>query len=497
MNRITRAIATFTLVSVLAVAPAATAAPSLAPSLASETSASETTKSRQPEQVLVEEISERQVDIEAALSEFNYESHEELFESLIEDFEREESDTPSPQENPSNLYGAPIPEDVAIKVAKLLAAQELSSPDIDPRDVSIDRIFNAQDALGNDSVYLVNFSAGDTSGYLAVSAHTRAPLLLDANVETALPELANARYFSAGEIYYVSPDEKTVTLTDGSEINISEFNERETTVAENLRNLPSDLLDQLEYDTTAQIQPYVDGQDIDIVELESKKNYDGQDASGTTSGLYGRISSPKKYIADRYKGYSISSKDSKILGVSKFHMDDYGGKNDCVPIAITRVFDYLRGRGYTSIPSSRATIYKDVLKIAKKWGYTEDNGTNPVNIDNIMSEVAKKYGYKKTVTKGIYVWSYKGTIVSEIDKNRPLLFNIARGSYKKHTVTAIGYRTYTYKAKTLGVPVSYSRPFVAVADSWRTSTRWIDFNSLAYDVFTAGFGSFNTMELKK
>lgn len=493
MNRITRAIATFTLVSVLAVAPAATAAPSLA----SETSGAETTKSRQPEQVSVEDISERQVGIEAALSEFDYESHEELFESLIEDFELEEADIPSPQENPSNLYGAPIPEDVAIKVAKLLAAQELSSPNIDPRDVSIDRIFNAQDALGNDSVYLVNFSAGDSAGYLALSAHTRAPLLLDVSTEATLPDLGSAKYFSSGEIYFVSPDGETVTLTDGSTAVLADFRERQATVAENLGNLPSDLLDQLEYDTTAQIQPYVDGQDIDIVELESKKNYDGQDASGTTSGLYGRISSPTKYIADRYNGYSISSKDSKILGVSKFHMDDYGGKNDCVPIAITRVFDYLRGRGYTSIPSSRATIYKDVLKIAKKWGYTEENGTNPVNIDNIMSEVAKKYGYKKTVTKGIYVWSYKGTIVSEINKNRPLLFNIARGSYKKHTVTATGYRTYTYKAKTLGIPVNYSRPFVAVADSWRTSTRWIDFNQLAYDVFTAGFGSFNTMELKK
>lgn len=388
-------------------------------------------------------------------------------------------------------YGDEIPIDVATTIAPLLIVQELGDPDIDIPDIIVEDPIRGLDAFGVETSYVFAFTAPQGHwGYVVIASHTRAPVLMDFNLGQQLPHSESLFYFSQGELYFATDGD--YTLISGETLPEQEFQTRQVDVQRNLSQLPSDLLDQIEFDTLAQISPYLEGDGLEILDFESTANYNGQDTSSRTTGLYGRISNPTSYLAHRYKATNISTSSSKLLSVPYFHMDAYGGANDCVPIAITRTFDYLRTRGYGRIPASRATIYKDVEASAKRHGFTNKSGTNPVNIDNIMKDVATKYGYRNTTVRGIYVWSYGGTVVPEINAGRPLLWNIARGHYANHTVTVTGYRTYKYKVN----GKSQSRPFVAVADSWKTSVRWVDYNAFAYDLVSAGVGSFNTMQLK-
>ena len=224
------------------------------------------------------------------------------------------------------------------------------------------------------------------------------------------------------------------------------------------------------------------------------RHYEGQDESKRRHGLYGRISVPEKYLEDRYRAVDIRQETSKVLDVPTFLMRDFGGKNDCVPVAITRIFDYARGQGYAGIPEDRAAIYRDALARVKARGYSPWWGTLPFFIAGITKRMAKSYGYDVVGTRGVYGWSYGRTVVREIDAGWPLILNLARGSYRGHTVTVIGYREYSYRSGGEADGRKNVR-FLAVADSWTTEVRWIDFGAMAYDVVGAGVASFNTMRL--
>ncbi|MCI1676280.1 MAG: C39 family peptidase [Ancrocorticia sp.] len=227
--------------------------------------------------------------------------------------------------------------------------------------------------------------------------------------------------------------------------------------------------------------------------------FDGQDKGKRRCGLFGRIENPERYLTDRYGAHEIERVASQRLVVDMFPMSDFGGRNDCVPVAITRVFDYYRGRGYGMIPA-REELYEDAVRLARRRGYTRLWGTVPVFIAGMMRTMAASYGYTHTEARGVYAWSWRRTVIPEIDAGRPLILNMVRGSYGSHTVTVIGYETFTYAVAShgphvLASPARRTKRMVVVADGWMAAPRWIDFDALAYDVVGAGLASCNTMAL--
>lgn len=75
--------------------------------------------------------------------------------------------------------------------------------------------------------------------------------------------------------------------------------------------------------------------------------------------------------------------------------------------------------------------------------------------------------------------------------------NIARGYYGGHTVTVSGYAKYKVKKKILFVTKSTTYDMIRVHDGWDYFEKYIDYKAFAYDFTTSGFGSFNTITMKK
>lgn len=142
-------------------------------------------------------------------------------------------------------------------------------------------------------------------------------------------------------------------------------------------------------------------------------------------------------------------------------------------------------------------IYEKVVKIAKKYGFTEKKGTWPTKINNILDDVLESYGYAKSYSKGIYVWTFSGQVKKEIDKERPVVMNIARGYYGNHTVTVCGYGIYKSTYKVAKLPRERKHNMICVYDGWERGERYIDYEAFAYDLISSGFGSFNTVIMKK
>ena len=129
--------------------------------------------------------------------------------------------------------------------------------------------------------------------------------------------------------------------------------------------------------------------------------------------------------------------------------------------------------------------------------FTEEDGTFPTKINNIIDDVLDYYGYSKSYSDGIYVWSFGGEVKDEIDNNRPVVMNIARGYYGNHSVTVCGYAIYKSKHDFLWTSYTKTHDLIRVYDGWTTSTRYIDYEAFAYDLISSGFGSFNTIIMKK
>ncbi len=358
----------------------------------------------------------------------------------------------------------------------------------DSEQIVLGKPINLLDA-NNEITYIgFNFNIDESNGYITIATHSREALIKEIVENECLPEeFGDLYYLSSGEFYYENGGYYTL---DGTFIDETKFQNFLEDRKAQYYNLTLNILADIETETIAQLNNiiYIDNYDFESELLQ--KQYKGQSGSG-----YGGIDDCSKYLKDRYGG-TITKVSSKTLSMANFLQADFGDSNNCSLAAITRVLYYYSKNGYTKIDSSYNKIYAKVKKYGKKHGYTTKKGTSPTKINNIVNDVLKDYGYKKSKCKGIYVWTFKKQVKKEVDNKRPVIMNIARGYYGNHTVTVCGYAVYKRTKKTLGIKTTKTYNMIQVYDSWSNSKKYIDYNAFAFDFTTSGFGSFNTVKME-
>jgi len=144
------------------------------------------------------------------------------------------------------------------------------------------------------------------------------------------------------------------------------------------------------------------------------------------------------------------------------------GVGNCSLASMVRLLGYFRNAEGAPFPDDTA-LYQAVKRAAAKRGYqAAGRGTPFYNIAGILSAVLSEYGYPGT-GKSRYVWSFSG-VKKTIDAGLPVIFNIAFGHYKNHTVTVVGY-----KIVTDGIE---KKKLLAVYDGWTKNIRYIDVKHL-------------------
>ncbi len=163
------------------------------------------------------------------------------------------------------------------------------------------------------------------------------------------------------------------------------------------------------------------------------------------------------------------------------------GAGNCTLVAMVRSVEYLKNsKGLEKIPADRKQIYADSKKIAKKYLYTDKYGTLPALAGNIYESIFLNYGYN-AYSKGYFIWDFYDNVVREIDLGYPVIFNIARGYYKNHSITISGYRIYRLGRQNIKIAI--------IHDSWRKSVRYLNFSQLERNILLAGLGSFNNIRI--
>lgn len=206
---------------------------------------------------------------------------------------------------------------------------------------------------------------------------------------------------------------------------------------------------------------------LNIEEWKTGSTYDGQYKDGSYV-----VVNLTKYLNDKYDG-NYTQTGSKLLSPIWNHdQDNFGSKNDCSLVSIAIISEYYKNNSSFSkskIPAI-SDAYDDILEVGEKHGYTPSGGTNPTKIDNIVEDSFSKWGYSFSASNS-YVWSFN-TFKSEIDSNRPCIFNIATGTYSNHTIVVSGYKQYDVNNILGG-------KFLQVLDNWQSSKRYIDYNEFA------------------
>jgi hypothetical protein len=382
-------------------------------------------------------------------------------------------------------------------IAKMLVASEFPQADFEDFDnfssVSLSVPIELMDA--NDmhvfNAYNFTIAPSGVNGYIVVAIHSKAPLLKEIKTGITLPlEFSDSYYLSEGEFYFAKAD--NYTMLSGGSIPSDEFNELLMERKKSLYNFTEELLASIELDTVSMVNNIAYLTNVEKEDLMLEKSYNGQDSSAYG---YGGINNITNYLKDRYGG-TVSYSSGKMLSMNNFTMKDLGDGSICTLTSITRILKYYYDQGYTKIDSSRDSIFKKVKAKAKKYGFTEKSGTFPTKINNIVQDVLRDYGYKKSYSNGVYVWTFSGQVKKEIDANRPVIMNIARGYYGNHSVTVDGYKIYKTSKKILLATVTKTHNMIGVYDGWTSGQRYIDYEAFAYDLIHSGFGSFNTVIVK-
>lgn len=151
----------------------------------------------------------------------------------------------------------------------------------------------------------------------------------------------------------------------------------------------------------------------------------------------------ENYLKDTYGELKIKSY-KQIPNVKPFLQKDYGGEGDCTLTSI------LTTTGFYRCELNMNDVYNYIEKVAKKYLYHPNIGTNPFFNKNIVKEVFKYFKIQNPVSskliKGIGFNAY--TIINEIKNAHPVILSITndgRSYYKNHTITIVGYNIYEDK----------------------------------------------------
>lgn len=435
---------------------------------------------------------------------------EELFEELIEidtetldNIDTEVSGFGLENEhygsNLNEIYGSDITSITSLSfqdIAKTILSAYLNLEISDYNNIdciNLSKSILLKDANDNNTYIAFNYTTSDNQyGYITIATHTKTVLIRDIVENQSLPKNVTEMYYlSNGEFYYYL-DNYYHTL-DGTKITMKEFHEFLGNRKTNYYNFTLEMLAEIEADTISQLNNLIVIDYCDLKEEYVGKSYKGQEGSG-----YGGITNCKSYLKDRYGG-TVSLSSSKSLSMANFKQGDLEkDANNCTLAAITRILYYYYKNGYTKINSNYNKIYKKVKSIATKYyGYTSKKGTFPTKINNIVEHVLDDYGYGKSKCNGIYIWSFNNEVKKQIDNNKPVIMNIVRGFYGSHSVTVCGYAKYNVKKTTLFFTTNTNYNMVRLYDGWRNYVRYLDYKAFAYDLISAGFGSFNTITMKK
>lgn len=253
----------------------------------------------------------------------------------------------------------------------------------------------------------------------------------------------------------------------------------------------------------------------EFYQIEMQGSYAGQE-----SGTDGEIVDTDAYVADRYgNGYTVYD-ENKLIGykyvtqgaLSIYFKNGTDSEGNCSLASIYSLMNYLQRSGkYPDLPSSSSYVkyyatsdsfyskyanddtyvikspvvwpelYLKVRNYAvKNYGYEVD-GTNPFNIETIIKEVGKEYGYTLS-TNHILVWTYEAQVVDEIDAGYPIIWNMANSStYNSHTAVVTGYKTYRKTTTILGIKFYSYVQLMQLNDNWNASARYFDFTN--YNLF--------------
>ena len=375
----------------------------------------------------------------------------------------------------SELYGT----DYDINFTELARRAALSKCE-DADSLELSNAITLYDVNDVASAYAFNFTSEGKDGYVIVGNHSKAHLLDCISTEDLIDtDVDKIYYFGNGELYY--DNKETFSTLKDVVIPADEFNEYKSYRKSCQLNVSYDMLENIE----EQNQVIINQLNNNLDEFgKLMKHYSGTDSDAYG---YGGIKNPKSYLEDRYGKTMNLSNSGRTLSVNSSTMSSVSGKNEnnCSLVAIAKVLKYWRDyRGKSNIPNSINTIYNDVERFAKNYGYNKNDGTDFWDIYDICNDVISNYGYQP-YCDGIYVWSFEDEVKSHIDSNEPVIMNIARGYYGNHSVTVVGYCIYKKGSK--------EYPMVRVSDGWQGSYRYIDYNDFAHNLISSGFGSFNTV----
>ena len=163
------------------------------------------------------------------------------------------------------------------------------------------------------------------------------------------------------------------------------------------------------------------------------------------------------------------SEEIVLSQIPSFTQSDLeGGVGNCSLTAIVRLLACFGGEDGEKRLDEKA-LYQRVKELALVRGYKEaGRGTPFYRIAGVLTAALREYGIPGR-GKSRYIWSLR-EVKRELKRGKPLIFNIAFGHYKNHTVTVVGYKRVRFGAE--------EKDLLCVCDGWSRTERYIDFRHI-------------------
>lgn len=177
----------------------------------------------------------------------------------------------------------------------------------------------------------------------------------------------------------------------------------------------------------------------------------------------------KKYVQETYGEIETQSGES-VLTMVPFLQRTFEGESDCTLTSILTICKYYQKQ------INNLECYNFIKSIAKKYFYSDNFGTIPIFINNIVKPVFKKYNInlkpKSKYFKNIG-WNIND-IIKNVQNNNPIILSIytdGRDYYKNHTVVCKGYLIFITKD-------GKKHYMLDLLDNWNYTSSYLDYEKL-------------------